>query len=177
MGYDGTLTVPLMKPIQVAGRSCTWLQGQIQQTYSNELGNVSVHVDLKEIKSNLAYVLGEVNRPGVINMTAPMTVTQLIALSGGYKDTSGLSSVVLIRPDENNHPTGRLLDIAKVLATGNMGDDVLVHRYDVVYVPPSIIHKLNQMVMFGIRNMMPLQSYGNVCFQYLWGPGSSFQPF
>lgn len=172
VGYDGQLTVPLMKPLQVAGRSTAWVRDQVQQAYLKELGNVRVHINLKEIRSNLVYVMGEVNRPGVVNMTTPMTVTQLIALSGGYRDSAGLSSVVLIRPDENNHPTGRLLNIEVVLAKGNMGDDVLAQRYDVIYVPPSIIHKLNLMILFGIRNMMPLQSNANAGFQYLWGPGS-----
>ena len=136
-----------------------------------------MQIDLKEIRSNLVYVMGEVNRPGVVNMSAPMTVTQLIALSGGYKDSAGLASVVLIRPDENNHPTGRVLNVEKVLAKGNMGDDLLVQRYDVIYVPPSMIHKLNLTVLFGIRNMMPIQSNADVGFQYLWGSGTGFKPF
>ncbi len=177
VALDGTLSLPLMHPLQVAGRSTTWVRDQVQPAYSKALGNVSVQIDLKEIKSNLVYVLGEVNRPGVVNMSAPMTVTQLIALSGGYKDSAGLASVVLMRPDENNHPTGRVLNINKILAKGDMGDDVLVQRYDVVYVPPSMIHQMNLAVLFGIRNMMPIQSNAALGFQYLWGAGTGFKPF
>ncbi len=175
VAMDGNLSLPLLQPFPVAGRSTTWVRDQVQEAYGKVLGNVSVQVELKEIRSNLVYVLGEVNRPGVVNMTAPMTVTQLIALCGSYKDSAGLASVLLIRPDENNHPTGKLLNVKKILASGDISEDVLVQRYDVVYVPPSLIHQMNLAILFGIRNMMPLQSNAAVGFEYLWGPSSSYK--
>ena len=38
VGYDGQLTVPLMQPLQVAGRSTTWVRDQVQQAYLKGLG-------------------------------------------------------------------------------------------------------------------------------------------
>ena len=177
VGLDGYLSPPFMPKLQVAGRSTAWIQEEMQQAYSRVLGNITVLVDLKEIRSNLVYVLGEVNRPGVINIPAPATVTQMISLAGGYKDSASLSSVLLIRPDEGNQPTGRLINVERIIKKANMGDDVLVQRYDVIYVPPSVIHKLNLAILFGIRNMMPLQSSSSIGFTYLWGPSSGFKPF
>jgi protein involved in polysaccharide export with SLBB domain len=177
VGLDGSLSPPFMPKLLVAGRSTAWVQEEMQQAYSKVLGNITVLVDLKEIKSNLVYVLGEVNRPGVINIPAPATVTQMISLAGGYKETASLSSVLLIRPDEGNQPTGRLINVEAIIEKANLGGDELVQRYDVIYVPPSVIHKLNLAILYGIRNMMPLQSSSSIGFTYLWGPSSGFQPF
>jgi protein involved in polysaccharide export with SLBB domain len=177
VGLDGYLSPPFMPKLEVAGRSTAWVQEEMQQAYAKVLGNVTVLVDLREIKSNLVYVLGEVNRPGVINMPAPATVTQMISLAGGYKDSASLSSVLLIRPDEENRPTGTLINVERIIEKGNLRDDQLVQRYDVIYVPPSVIHKMNLAILFGIRNMMPLQSSSSIGFNYLWGPASGFKPF
>ncbi len=54
-----------------------------------------------------------------------------------------------------------------------MSGDVLLRRYDVVYVPPSHIHEMNKAVLYGIKNMMPVHSTSvNAGFTYLFGPAS-----
>jgi len=53
----------------------------------------------------------------------------------------------------------------------------MVKRYDIIYVPPSLIHSLNQMVLFGIRRMLPIETFSNVGFSYVWGQAEYFRPF
>lgn len=164
---DGALCPPLLPRLQVAGRSTAWIENELRERYGPVLGNVAAHVDLTEARSNSAYVLGEVNNQGPVYMTMPMTVTQVLAMAGGYTKTAGLASVVLIRPDENNQPTARLIDVADILKNGTIGADERVRRYDVIYVPPSLIAKLNDAILYGIRNMMPLQSNLTAGYTYL----------
>jgi hypothetical protein len=66
-----------------------------------------------------------------------------------------------------------LFDLNAVLTKGDMSGDVLLRRYDVVYVPPSHIHEMNKAVLYGIKNMMPVHSTSvNAGFTYLFGPAS-----
>ena len=163
---DGGLRVPLCARIQAAGRSAEWVEQEIEKSYSQMGSNVGVTVQLTEAKSYVAYVMGEVNRPGIVEMRSPMTVTQVLAAAGGYRDTAGLSSVVLIQPDEQFKPVATLLNISDLLAGGDLSKDRIVQRYDIIYVPPSVIAKMNQVVMMGIRNMLPVQT--NAGFSYVW---------
>jgi protein involved in polysaccharide export with SLBB domain len=54
---------------------------------------VSVITELKQMRANYLYVLGEVNNPGMVNIMGPMGVAQAVAAAGGFKPTSDLSSV------------------------------------------------------------------------------------
>lgn len=185
INQDGMLRLPMGYTIEAVGKSIAELDAAIRETYAPVLPTCVVQTELRQARSNVVYVIGEVNQPGPIQLNTPATVTQVVAMAGGYKPGSGMSSVVLIRPDDQGRPMGSLVDVESVLAKGNLGADRLVRRYDVVYVPPSLIQKLNDGILFYVRNMMPLQTYGNVGFQYLWGPaalgtssaGSSFTPF
>lgn len=188
VGMDGYIRLPYVQPIMAMDKTVRELASEVKTAFGPVLESAEVAVELKQVRSNLIYVVGEVNQPGMHNLTAGTTVAQSIAMAGGYKAGSGLGSVVLIRPDENGHPMGRLVDVSDILSKGNLGLDVMLKRYDVVYVPPSTIQKLNDFVLFYIRNMMPFPTSAgaNVGFNYMWGPGSlsstaaqstSFSPF
>lgn len=172
---DGYIRLMLLEPILAEGKTLQVLSDEVRAAYSERIPSVSVHFELREIKSNLVCFLGEVNNPGIVNMTTPMYLSQAIGMVGGFRNTSGLSSVVLIRPGEDNKPQARLIDLERVLSQGDLSHDVILRRNDVVYVPRSVIAVLNDAVLFGIRNMMPVETFGNVGmgFNYDWGPHAS----
>lgn len=158
VGSDGLLRLPLIHPLEAAGRTMTELQSEADKVYTAMFPTSSVLLTLKRMDSSFVYVLGEVNTPGLVKLNARATVSQVLAMAGGFKETSGLSSVVLMHPDEHNQPTGRLVDVSAILSSGDLSKDVLVSRYDVIYVPPSFVHQLNQVILYGIRRMLPLES-------------------
>ncbi|PIE70112.1 MAG: hypothetical protein CSA22_09500 [Deltaproteobacteria bacterium] len=168
VGMDGLLQLPLVGPLKAAGKTVSRLRNDIQAEYSKIFPASSVLLELRESRSNLVYVLGEVNRPGVFNMTQPTTVAQALVNSLGYKDSADLSSVVLVRRNKKGAPEATLVNLEKVIAKGDLSEDILLSRYDVIYVPPSRIYKMNQAILFGIRNMMPVQASINGGFSYVY---------
>lgn len=174
---DGLLRLPLISPVAATGITLAEVQAEVDTLYAKIFPSASVLLTIKRIDSQVVYVLGEVNAPGMQRLTGKTTVSQLLAMAGGFKDTSGLSSVVLMRRDRNNQPIGRLIDVSSILSKGDMGNDMIVHRYDIVYVPPSLIHQLNQTILFGIRRMMPLDSSANVStgFSYIYQKSQTIQ--
>ena len=73
-----------------------------------------VLIEVSKLAGNSVYVLGEVNAPGVVTIQTPATVSQVIAMAGGHKETAGLPTVVLIRMSSENKPVGKLIDIESV---------------------------------------------------------------
>ena len=169
---DGCIRLPLAGSILASGKTVDEVEQTIQSVYSTFFPSASILIDIKQIRSNVVYLLGYVNRPGRLNMTSPTSVTQAISQAGGFQETAGLDSVVIIRRGPDGKPQYHLCDLNAVLTKGNMTNDILLQRYDVVYVPPSSIHELNKAVQYGIRNMLPLQSNMNAGFTYLYGPAS-----
>ena len=81
-----------------------------------------------------AYVMGEVGKPGSVQIESdvPMTVARAISVSGGFMRFARKSKVQLLRDGQT-----RIIDVDSILA-GKSQDDVLLKPGDVVFVPESL---------------------------------------
>ena len=110
---------------------------------------------LETSKSNLVYVMGEVNKPDYFQMDTPTTLTQILARAGGLKDTAATSTILLLSRNMQRQPVGRLIDLDKILGEANIGNDPLLRQYDVVYVPRSQIANADLFVDQYINKIIP----------------------
>ncbi len=178
---DGCLKLPLGVTIRAAGRTLSQVSDEIAAAYNEKVPGAEVLTELIEMRHNYIYVLGEVNNPGLINIGGPMGVAQAVASAGGHRNTADIRTVVVLRADPDcNGALGRLVNLDCMLTTGNLSQDVLVRRFDIIYVPPSTIKNLNDRVLMYIRNMMPIETMGNVGANWSWvrnkGSSSSYVP-
>lgn len=166
---DGTLKLPLGVTIRAAGRSLDRVSEEISLAYDKEIPGAEVLTELVAMRHNYIYVLGEVNNPGLVSIGGPMGVAQAVASAGGHKPTADLRTVAVLRADPDcDDPLGRLVDLDCMLTTGNLSQDVLVRRFDVVYVPPSAIKNMNDRILMYVRNMMPLETNGSIGMGFNW---------
>ena len=89
---------------------------------------------------------GEVNKPGLFPLTGQVTVMQAIALAGGYKDSARLHELILIRRGPSNEPLAIPINLEEIINSKNMGQDVLLLPFDIVYLPKSPIGNVNKWV-------------------------------
>ncbi len=61
---------------------------------------------------------------------------------------------------------GRLIDLDKILGEANIGLDILLKQYDVVYVPKSAIAKADLFVDQYINQLIPRIFRVNLSFGY-----------
>ncbi len=177
VNQDGYLSLPMADRVYVAGRCLADVRQDIRATYNVALPGAGVDVELRSLGANFLYVLGEVNNPGPVNIVEPMGVVQAITAAGGYRPSADLTSVAVLRADDTNCPTGRLVNVRSILNEGNLANDIMIKRFDIIYVPPHTVHKLNQGILMYIRNMMPLESTMTMNFDYVWGNDKHFSPF
>ena len=82
---------------------------------------------------NLSYVLGAVRQPGVYPIDEEMTVLRLVARAGGpVEGTARMKQVVLLHETDSTHTKVTLLDMRKMLASG---DSTIVQPGDILYFP------------------------------------------
>jgi polysaccharide biosynthesis/export protein VpsN len=80
---QGIVALPLIGPVQVAGKTINEVEAVITQKYGkNYLVNPRVNVEVLNYRP--FYILGEVQKPGSYPYVGGMTVLNAIALAGGY---------------------------------------------------------------------------------------------
>jgi protein involved in polysaccharide export with SLBB domain len=62
---------------------------------------------------------------------------QAIAYARGLRDTARLREVILIRRGKDYKPEIRTVNLEKVLDGTDLGQDILLKAFDIVYVPKS----------------------------------------
>lgn len=152
---DGYITFPLIKDIKAAGLTLDQLRRDVSYRYNGIIPDLSFSLVLKEIKSNLVYVMGEVARPDFYIMETPTLVSQIMARAGVNLNTARLDSIIVISRTTDGKPVGRLVNLDKILGQGNIGNDVLLRQYDIVFVPRSRIMNAGLFVEQYINQLIP----------------------
>lgn len=143
---DGTIDLPLINErVMCAGHTVREVENTINRLYrSGPLEHAVASLALTGAKSRKFYVLGEVGSQGAIPYTQPITALHALALAGGPNGaTADLTSVILISKNIYGKPIGRRLDLKRILDVGDLGDNIMIKPYDVIYVPRTYISDLN----------------------------------
>src|SRR5262249_5806898 len=94
---DGKATLPLIGD-PAAVLTPIELRDQIAKSLTEYVTNPTVTVIVVEATASTAYVMGEVNHPGAVNLQAPLTILQALALAGGLKDFADVKNIRVLRP-------------------------------------------------------------------------------
>ncbi len=93
---------------------------------------------------NLVYVLGEVRSPGVFTISEDMTLLEVLALAGGFSESTGrLRQAALIREINPGQSEVSLINVRQILKDGR---DVRLAPGDVLYVPRKPLVNLRDFV-------------------------------
>ncbi len=149
---DGKISLQLIDEIMAAGRTPAELTTELKEKYTEELASPAVTVIVKSSSNMKIYVDGEVLKPGVLPLLGSMTVLQAIASSGGLKDTARREEVIVIRQkDDLTGPMAIPINIKTIIDGTQMGEDILLKPYDIVYIPASPIGNASKWVDLYLR--------------------------
>jgi polysaccharide export outer membrane protein len=96
---DGKVTLPLIGDIVASGRTPMELRDGIGAALKEYVTNPTVTVIVVEAATATAYVMGEVNHPGAVSLTSPLTVLQALAMAGGLKDFAATKKIRILRKE------------------------------------------------------------------------------
>ena len=131
---DGKISMPLLHDIQASGLTPMQLQAKVSAALAEYMPNPEVSVTVLEVHSYRVSVLGEVQKPGVLQLKAPTTVLEAIALAGGFRDFASPSKIVIFRKRDGGQTERLRFNYNR--AVGAAGEDNLTLRSgDVVVVP------------------------------------------
>lgn len=152
---DGYISFPMIEDIKGSGLTLPQLRHVVQEEYSKIIYNIKVTLILKILENNVAYVLGEVKNPNSYLMKGPITVTQILSMAGGVLDTAEKRTILVLRLSKDRKAIARLINLKEIIAEGNIGRDILLQQYDIVYVPKSRIARADVWVEQHINQIVP----------------------
>jgi polysaccharide export outer membrane protein len=104
---------------------------------------------------NLVYLLGESRNPVIVELTEGMTLLQMLALSGGFNEsTANIRSVVIIRAQPDGEQAVVMkVNVREMLKTGR---DLPMQPGDIVYIPRKFLVKLEEFVGRVTNSVIPI---------------------
>jgi len=158
VGPDGTVTLRLVGTVKVGGLSLDEATSAIKAKASVPLNHPELSLTLKEFVKPHFTIYGEVQKPGVYDMHGGVTVLQAIAISGGQKETSKQTQVVLLRKVSGDMAEVKVINTKTMSTADGVREDFALKPDDMIIVPKNKLGKVEPYVRV---TSMGLQS--------LWG--------
>jgi len=139
---DGYITLKGAGSVYVEGQTIPQLTDTLKAAYANILHNPVITVSLKDFEKPYFIASGEVARPGKYDLRSDLTVTEAVAIAGGFDEKSKHSQVVLFRPAPGGGFEAKLINVKKLLASRNLSEDPQLKPGDMLYVPQNALSKI-----------------------------------
>jgi polysaccharide biosynthesis/export protein len=146
IGTNGNITLPMIGRIQAAGLTVEQLETEIASRLKTYVKVPQISITVTEFRSQPVSVLGAVANPGVIQLRGRKTLSEVLSIAGGPRETAG-STMSVVRPSENGplplpsaslDPTGRYssaeVDTQEILDGKNIAAYLEIKPHDIVSV-------------------------------------------
>jgi polysaccharide export outer membrane protein len=132
---DGKISLPLLHDIHAAGLTPMQLRDKIANALGEFMPNPEVAVTVSDVRSYRVSVLGEVQKPGQLQLKADTTVLEAIALAGGFRDFASPGKIMILRKDSKGTTQKIPFNYNRVVKDNRSQDNVTLKSGDVVVVP------------------------------------------
>ncbi len=143
---DGYISLRSVGDVMVKGQTAPEVSETIRKAYGNILSNPIVSVVLKDFEKPYFIADGQVGHPGKYDLRGDVTLTEAIAMSGGFLDSAKHSQVLLFRRASKGWYSAETFDVKKMEKKGNLKEDPELHAGDMLFVPKNKFSKLKMFI-------------------------------
>lgn len=143
---DGYVTLRGVGDVQVAGLTTPQLRETIRNTYSKTLHDPIISITLKEFQKPFFIADGQLGHPGRYEIHGPVTLTEGIAIAGGFLESAKHSQVVLYRRVNDQWTSAQIINVKKMEGDRDMKEDPLLHPGDMLFVPKNRMSKVKPFI-------------------------------
>lgn len=151
---DGFISLQGAGDLYVQGLTVHELVEAVKKAYAGILHDPIVDVDLVDFQKPFFTILGEVGKPGQYNLRNDITVTQAIAVAGGFTPTAK-TQVLLYRAVSANWAEVRELKLKDLLNGKKISEDVHLRPGDMIFVPEKFIASFKRYVPYSFNVTPP----------------------
>lgn len=136
--FDGTVLLPEIGRINIAGFSRSEIEATLIQRYSSyyvDPPRIVVQVTTSSLEY---YVVGEVRQEGAFTLKPNMTIFEAVLEAVPNQDSANLGRILLIRPDPIE-PLRISFNMRDFVPGGDSTRNLPLRENDIVYVPPTLV--------------------------------------
>jgi polysaccharide biosynthesis/export protein len=141
---DGAISYPQIGRVVVAGRTIPEIEQEIRGRLMEYIIDPQVTVQLVASHSQKIFVIGDVNTPGIYEMTRRMNVTEALAKAGYVNKYGNKKKIHVLRLQPNGATTAIPINMKEV-ELGKQQDVFLVPG-DTVVVPGNLFKTIDQVM-------------------------------
>ena len=135
---EGTIFFPFAGVLKVVGRTIGEVRNMITRGIQDEIANPQVDVRVAAFRSQKAYVVGEVAKPGVQPINdVPLTILDAINAAGGVTNDADRTNVTLTRGKRIAH-----INLIELYEDAKLGQNYLMRHGDVLNVADRLDQKV-----------------------------------
>lgn len=156
----GGISLPLVGTVQAAGKTAGELRDELTARYAAFVVSPQVMVNVTQVRSQTALVLGEVKTQGAQIVDHDISFFEAVAKAGGFTDDAGRGAVLLLR---QSGPTPKVyvldLTLGEKTGQGTQGGFVRYLRGgDILYAPKSTVASVETFLRHLNNILQPLIS-------------------
>lgn len=155
---DGYVTLRGVGDVHVADQTVPQLTATLHTAYEKILHDPLISVVLKDFEKPYFIADGQVGRPGKYELRGSTTLTEAIAMAGGFQETAKHSQVLLFRRVDDNWVSAKIINVKKMEKMGDLKEDPFLHPGDMLFVPKNRFSK--------IKPFLPTSSMGTFAKTY-----------
>ena len=129
---EGNVVLPNIGAIRAAGLTLTEFRARVHKELGRYYRNTNIDIQLWRPRTFSVFVLGEVHKPGPVELVAPFRVSRAILAAGNVK-LKGSIRQIEIREDGE---TVRTVDLFSFFELGAVDQNPMLKERQAVYVPP-----------------------------------------
>jgi polysaccharide biosynthesis/export protein len=144
---DGFITLANVGSIYVQGETISQIVDNLRKAYANVLHNPIIAVDLTSFQAPQFTVNGEVGKPGQYPLRIDTTVSEGIAVAGGFLPAAK-TQVFLFHRVSSDWVEVKKLNLKLLLNGRNINEDVHLQPGDMIFVPDKFIASFRKYVPY-----------------------------
>src|SRR5881628_1704398 len=129
---DGTIIVPKVGVINVAGIKASDLPAYLKTVFGRTFRNFQLTATLGKLRSIQIFDVGQARRPGTYTVSSLSTLVTAVFAAGGPSSKGSMRNIQLKRGNQ----VAAEIDLYDLLLSGDKSRDAKLLPGDVIYIPP-----------------------------------------
>ena len=132
---DGKISLPLVGELNASGQTPVQLQALIRDKLAAYITSPEVTILMHDVRSGTVSIFGKVAKEGSYPLTKQMTVLDVIAAAGGFKDYAKLSKIYVMRVQADGTTNRYKFNFKQVIKGQKLSQNILLEPRDAIYIP------------------------------------------
>jgi polysaccharide biosynthesis/export protein len=145
---DGFVNLTEVGDLYISGKTVSEAKDLLLSRYARILHDPVINLVLKDFEKPYFIAGGELAHPGKFDLRGDTTLTEAIAIAGGFTENSKHSQVLLFRRVSHDWAEVRVLNVKKMFQAGNLSEDVHLQPGDMFVVPQNRISKVKKWIPY-----------------------------